>query len=82
METLGEVYEHQAGLIKKLSKDIARLRNVREDNEERLEEINNVADEQRVSGILFAVCVGRVPARAFCVPFVLRVFWGGSWRLD
>lgn len=44
------MYEHQAGLIKKLSKDIARLRSVREDNEERLEEINNVADEQRVSG--------------------------------
>lgn len=48
LETLGEVYEHQAGLIKKLSKGIVRLRSVREDNEERLEEINNVADEQRV----------------------------------
>lgn len=50
LETLGEVYEHQVGLIKKLSKDVARLRNVRDDTEERLEAIKNVAEEQRVSG--------------------------------
>lgn len=62
LETLGEVYEHQAGLIKKLSKDIARLRNVREDNEERLDEINSVADEQRVSGCM-CVCVRRASVR-------------------
>lgn len=49
LETLREVYEHQASLIKNLSKDVVRLRNVEEDNEERLEEINQVADEQRVS---------------------------------
>eukprot|EP00752_Nemacystus_decipiens_P007409 g6627.t1 len=57
LETLGEVYEHQAGLIRKLSKDITGLRNGREDTEERLEEINNVADEQRArsAGVLAVV---------------------------
>lgn len=53
--TLREVYEHQAGLIGGLSKDVARLRTGQEDAEERLEEICKVAEEQRV--------------RAFCVLF-------------
>lgn len=49
LETLAEVYEHQAGLVKGMAKEITRLRNGQEDKLEWLEEINGMADEQRVS---------------------------------
>lgn len=49
VETLAEVYEHQTGLVKGVAKEIARLRNGQEDKTEWAEEINGMADEQRVS---------------------------------
>ncbi|CAM9634469.1 unnamed protein product, partial [Scytosiphon promiscuus] len=57
LETLGEVYEHQAGLVKELAREVMRLRSGREDQLDRLDEINDVADEQRArsAGVLAVV---------------------------
>lgn len=55
--TLREVYEHQAGLITEVSKDVGRLRTGQEDAEGRLETICGVVEEQRVRlfGRLFSL---------------------------
>ncbi|CAM9141013.1 unnamed protein product [Pylaiella littoralis] len=57
LETLCEVYEHQAGLTKGLAKEVARLRSGQEDRAVTLEEINDMADEQRArsAGVLAVV---------------------------
>lgn len=48
LQTLREVYDHQAQLIATMSKNVGRLRGGQEDAVEKLEEICDMADEQRV----------------------------------
>lgn len=48
LQTLSEIHEHQSGVIVRLTKDVKHLRRGREEVKETLDDICDVADDQRV----------------------------------